>query len=80
LIGNFCFSCFKDFSERRTCFKHADAESFLDTIEKLFILYFHSYETSDGVSRQEEAEVKNLGTDFETLNVRGSVSYTAGDF
>jgi Insect cuticle protein len=41
-------------------------------------LFTPRYQTSDGVSRQEEAEVKNLGTDFETLNVRGSVSYTAG--
>jgi Insect cuticle protein len=37
-----------------------------------------SYETSDGVSRQEQAEVKNLGTDNEALSVVGSVSWTAG--
>lgn len=38
-----------------------------------------SYETSDGVTRQEQAEVKNAGTDQEALSVRGSVSWVAPD-
>lgn len=38
-----------------------------------------SYETSDGISRSEEAEVKNQGTENETLVVRGTVSWVAPD-
>lgn len=38
-----------------------------------------SYETSDGVSRTEEAEVKNAGTENEILVVRGTISWTAPD-
>lgn len=40
---------------------------------------FYSYETSDGVSRTEEAEVKNAGTENETLVVRGTISWYAPD-
>lgn len=42
-------------------------------------LNFFSYETSDGVSRQEEAELKNVGTDEEAISVRGSISWVAPD-
>lgn len=38
-----------------------------------------SYETSDGVSRQEEAELKNAGSENEAISVRGSYSWTAPD-
>lgn len=38
------------------------------------ILIF-SYETSDGQARSEEAVVQNLGSENESLVVRGSVSY-----
>ncbi|XP_017048560.1 endocuticle structural protein SgAbd-6 [Drosophila ficusphila] len=41
--------------------------------------YNFGYETSDGVTRQEQAEVKNAGTDQEALSVRGSVSWVAPD-
>lgn len=37
------------------------------------------YETSNGISRQEQAELKNAGTDQEALNVKGSVTWTAPD-
>ena len=38
-----------------------------------------SYETSDGISRSEEAEIKNQGSDNEILVVRGTVSWVAPD-
>ncbi|XP_011212866.1 endocuticle structural protein SgAbd-6 [Bactrocera dorsalis] len=41
--------------------------------------YKFGYETSDGVSRQEEAELKNAGTEQEAISVRGSVSWVAPD-
>jgi Insect cuticle protein len=41
--------------------------------------YKFSYETSDGVSRTEEAEVKNAGTENEILVVRGTISWYAPD-
>ncbi|XP_034658678.1 endocuticle structural protein SgAbd-6 [Drosophila subobscura] len=41
--------------------------------------YNFGYETSDGVTRQEQAELKNAGTDHEALSVRGSVSWVAPD-
>lgn len=37
------------------------------------------YETSDGISRQEEAEIKNAGTENEALSVKGSISWVAPD-
>lgn len=40
---------------------------------------FYSYETSDGVSRTEEAEVKNAGTENEILVVRGTIKWVAPD-
>ncbi|KAG5676767.1 hypothetical protein PVAND_006576 [Polypedilum vanderplanki] len=36
-----------------------------------------AYETSDGVSRQEEGELKNEGSEDEALVVRGSVTWTS---
>ncbi|ALC43212.1 Cpr65Av [Drosophila busckii] len=41
--------------------------------------YNFGYETSDGVTRQEQAELKNAGTEQEALSVRGSVSWVAPD-
>ncbi|CAO1344531.1 unnamed protein product [Diamesa serratosioi] len=41
--------------------------------------YNFAYETSDGVSRQETAELKNVGTETEALVVRGSYSFVADD-
>jgi hypothetical protein len=41
--------------------------------------FIRSYETSDGISRTEEAEIKNQGTDNEILVVRGTVSWVAPD-
>jgi hypothetical protein len=38
-----------------------------------------AYESSDGVSRQEEGELKNVGSEDEALVVRGSVTWTAPD-
>ncbi|XP_037044865.1 flexible cuticle protein 12-like [Bradysia coprophila] len=41
--------------------------------------YKFAYETSDGVARQEEAELKNVGTDHAALAVRGTISWVAAD-
>lgn len=45
----------------------------------IFCTFLRSYETSDGVSRQEEAELKNVGTDEEAISIRGSISWVAPD-
>lgn len=42
-------------------------------------LYNFSYETSDGVSRSEQAELKNQGTEQEALVVRGTIRWIAAD-
>ncbi|KFB43831.1 AGAP006001-PA-like protein [Anopheles sinensis] len=41
--------------------------------------YRFDFETSDGTSRTEEAELRNPGTDSEAIVVRGSYSYTGPD-
>ncbi|KAG5676772.1 hypothetical protein PVAND_006581 [Polypedilum vanderplanki] len=41
--------------------------------------YQFAYETSDGVSRQEQAELKNVGTENEALVVRGTIRWFAPD-
>lgn len=40
---------------------------------------WNRYEQSDGVSRSEEAVLKNAGTEQEALEVRGVISWTAPD-
>lgn len=44
-----------------------------------FIFVPSSYETSDGQSRDEEAQLKNIGTEQEAISVRGSYSFVAPD-
>jgi len=41
--------------------------------------YNFAYETSDGVSRSEQAELKNVGTEQEALSVKGTVTWIAAD-
>ncbi|XP_055912856.1 flexible cuticle protein 12-like [Eupeodes corollae] len=41
--------------------------------------YNFAYETSDGVSREESAKLDKVGTDGESISVRGSVTWTAPD-
>ncbi|OAD53976.1 Flexible cuticle protein 12 [Eufriesea mexicana] len=41
--------------------------------------YHFSYEQSDGQKREETAELKNEGTDNESLDVTGSFTFTAPD-
>ncbi|XP_055373370.1 flexible cuticle protein 12-like [Condylostylus longicornis] len=41
--------------------------------------YKFAYETSDGISRQEQAQVKNIGTENEAISVSGTVSWVADD-
>ncbi|XP_037044861.1 endocuticle structural protein SgAbd-6-like [Bradysia coprophila] len=41
--------------------------------------YNFAYETSDGVSRSEQAELKNPGTEQEALSVRGTITWIAAD-
>ncbi|XP_055373233.1 endocuticle structural glycoprotein SgAbd-5-like [Condylostylus longicornis] len=41
--------------------------------------YKFAYETSDGVTREEQGELRNAGTDNEAISVRGSYSWVADD-
>ena len=41
--------------------------------------YSYAYETSDGTSHQEKAELKNAGSENEALSVTGSFSWIAPD-
>ncbi|KAJ6633070.1 Flexible cuticle protein 12 [Pseudolycoriella hygida] len=41
--------------------------------------YKFSYEQSDGVSRSEEGVLKNVGTEQEGIEVRGTITWTAPD-
>lgn len=41
--------------------------------------YNFAYETSDGVSRSEQAELKNAGQENEALSVRGTITWIAAD-
>lgn len=41
--------------------------------------YKFSYETSDGVKRQEEGALQNVGTETESIVVKGSFSWIADD-
>lgn len=38
-----------------------------------------SFETSDGISRDEQGVLENVGTDEEAIEVRGSFTYTGDD-
>lgn len=42
-------------------------------------MLFKRYETSDGISRSEEAEIRNAGTENETLVIKGTISWVAPD-
>lgn len=42
-------------------------------------MFEHSYETADGISKQESGVMTNQGTEDEAPSVRGSYSYTAPD-
>lgn len=39
----------------------------------------YSYETSDGVSRSESAQLKDVGLENPALQVRGTISWVAAD-
>ncbi|XP_047984035.1 cuticle protein CP14.6-like [Leguminivora glycinivorella] len=41
--------------------------------------YKYSYETSNGIKSEEQAQLNNAGTDNEAISVRGSYSYTGPD-
>jgi len=41
--------------------------------------YSYSYETGNGISGQEQGQIKNAGTDEESLAVDGEFSYTNDD-
>ncbi|XP_037044859.1 endocuticle structural protein SgAbd-6-like [Bradysia coprophila] len=41
--------------------------------------YKFAFETSNGISRSEEAELKNAGTENESIVIRGVISWTAPD-
>jgi hypothetical protein len=46
---------------------------------KRFYNFSDSFETSDGVKREEEAQLKNIGSENESLAVRGSFSFVGDD-
>lgn len=39
----------------------------------------YSFETSDGISRDEQGELVDVGTDDEAIQVRGSFTFTGQD-
>ncbi|XP_063377521.1 flexible cuticle protein 12-like [Cydia fagiglandana] len=41
--------------------------------------FAYSYETSNGIQAQEQAQLNNAGTDNEAISVRGSYAYTGPD-
>ncbi|XP_034483521.1 larval cuticle protein 65Ag1-like [Drosophila innubila] len=41
--------------------------------------YKYAWETSDGQSAQEQAELKNLGTEQEAISAKGSYSFVGDD-
>lgn len=46
----------------------------------IFFLCIHiRYETSDGVSRSEQAELKQIDAETKALSVRGTITWTAAD-
>ena len=42
-------------------------------------LFNYSFEQSDGQKREEQAELKNAGTENEAISVRGSFSFVGDD-
>lgn len=42
-------------------------------------LFYYSFGTSNGINREESAVVNNLGSDAESIAIRGSYSYVADD-
>jgi Insect cuticle protein len=42
-------------------------------------LLFYSFETSDGNKREEEAVLKNAGTENEAISVKGSFQFVGDD-
>lgn len=48
-------------------------------LKNLFRIYFPSYETSNGISQQEEGRLINAGTENEAVAVRGQFQYTGAD-
>ena len=49
------------------------------TIINISQSFFCRYEQSDGQSRQEEAVVNNLGSENESISVKGSFSFVGDD-
>ena len=48
-------------------------------ISMFVCLLFYSFEQSDGQKREEQAELKNIGTENEAISVRGSFSFVGDD-
>lgn len=42
-------------------------------------LIISSFETSDGVSRSEQGELRNAGTENESIAVRGTITWIGAD-
>lgn len=46
---------------------------------QIIFFYIFSVDTSDGFQKEEQGEIKNVGTDEEALAVTGSYSYVGDD-
>ena len=44
-----------------------------------YLSLIYSFETSDGQTREEQAELKNVGTENEAISVKGSFSFIGDD-
>lgn len=41
--------------------------------------FFYRYETSNGISQQEQGQLQNAGSENEAISVRGQFSFTGAD-
>jgi hypothetical protein len=48
-------------------------------IYKRYCMIYYSFETSDGNKREEEAVLKNIGTENEAISVKGSFQFVGDD-
>ena len=45
----------------------------------IFCIIYYSFAQSDGQKREEQAQLKNVGTENEAMSVRGSFSFVGDD-
>ncbi|XP_063824446.1 flexible cuticle protein 12-like [Ostrinia nubilalis] len=58
----------------------ADAQILKQDVDNIGVDgYSYGYETSNGISAQEQGQLKNAGSENEAIEVRGQFSYTGAD-